>query len=1060
MVIVLKKILIFFVLIFIFGNTSYAKKSDYTVYEAYSEVCFESDKKISDQYITRSEFVAVLMKLYEYTKDIYLCSFNDIYDSSWEYRYIANAETRMIAKGDFFGSFNPDKNVTVEEAIAFISRTAKIKYKPEDNFFTTAVGAREYASEYIEYAVINGLYPYINANPIPSHQDIEINTALELIENYLNFTSLKRSNLDLYYGYPKITESGRSNCIGINVMTTEPCTVFYKITEANNEGSVLIPRKEDINSHLVTVAKAEYETKVNIPAQSGTRYNIYFILRDNDGNSSKIYTLKDAMISPFTIGDGTEHNPYRIYTSYQLDQVRYYPDKHFLLCNDIDYNSNWVPIGGYENDEEKFSGIFDGGGHSISGLEINGREKNGFISVLDGTVKNLTLEAEINGHTYSGIIAGESVGGIIENCHVSGKVFADGNIAGGIVGKNQGTVRNCVSAIETVNAVSYSGGVAGTNYGDIINCLSCAQIVMADMYASSISGANIDGCIKNCVAASTELVDVMTKNSGRITTNRGNGITKNNYAYNDMISGVNVYIGENTQDGAEVLWQELTDDKFYREKLSWNFNSVWTFENSPEFMLPCIKNISSPIMVSGESIYTPLSIYSEEQLKNINYNLNGHYILRNNIILSGSNQSVSNWVPIGITENDSDISGGFTGSIDGNGFYISGIRITGDENIKQYGLIGKLTGGTVRNLDLKNIDISGYNKVGAVAAINYGRIENCNVSGNIYSESENEVTTGGVCAVNYTIIYDCNSHVNIKNSALSATVGGIAGINEGFIHNCLFNSKIESFSKNSLSNSMIGGICGANYEGMIYECASNANLEPLSYRNYCGGIAGLSTFGEIYKCSAKGKIKSLSQEMMSSYTYAGGIAGMMSNGLIMNSFSQSDISVSADNTYCGGILGYSEQASVQNTYSVNTINQSGRERFNDSNPVFAGGIVGYNENGNLSGNVAINPYILTNGYYAPVCAYSNGGYTENNFAYEKISSSGKVSDKSISGESVKSETLKNTEFYFMPVEHGGKLGWINDINENVWTCNKSSSYKFPILSNLKGQNLFIMPEIR
>jgi hypothetical protein len=77
-------------------------------------------------------------------------------------------------------------------------------------------------------------------------------------------------------------------------------------------------------------------------------------------------------------GTGTEQDPFRIVSAADLDKVRNFcggshADKYFLMMNDIDLtgflksNEGWLPVGDENN---KFTGHFDGGGNEVKGLRI------------------------------------------------------------------------------------------------------------------------------------------------------------------------------------------------------------------------------------------------------------------------------------------------------------------------------------------------------------------------------------------------------------------------------------------------------------------------------------------------------------------------------------------------------------------------------------------------------------------------------------------------------------------------------------------------------------------
>ena len=127
------------------------------------------------------------------------------------------------------------------------------------------------------------------------------------------------------------------------------------------------------------------------------------------------------------------------------------------LESDLDLSefNNWTPIGGEEfTATAVFSGTFDGGNHTISGLNINTSERlAGLFGNIDGTVKNLKLTGKIQGDGYVGGIAAFLYGGTIENCYVSLSSFIGREVMGGIAAAAtfNAEIRNC----------TYSGSVQG-----------------------------------------------------------------------------------------------------------------------------------------------------------------------------------------------------------------------------------------------------------------------------------------------------------------------------------------------------------------------------------------------------------------------------------------------------------------------------------------------------------------------------------------------------------------------------------------------------------------------
>ncbi len=121
------------------------------------------------------------------------------------------------------------------------------------------------------------------------------------------------------------------------------------------------------------------------------------------------------------------------------------------------------------------AGIFDGCGHSILGISLDGDASTQglFRMVLKtGVVKNLTvsgtLHASGNGENIGGI-AGVNYG-TIENCRFDGNIRAQA-AAGGVVGLNGegGLVSECETS-GSIAAYHRVGGIAGENHGVLNEC--------------------------------------------------------------------------------------------------------------------------------------------------------------------------------------------------------------------------------------------------------------------------------------------------------------------------------------------------------------------------------------------------------------------------------------------------------------------------------------------------------------------------------------------------------------------------------------------------------------
>ena len=178
-------------------------------------------------------------------------------------------------------------------------------------------------------------------------------------------------------------------------------------------------------------------------------------------------------------------------------------DINITLDKNIDLTGKvWKPIGtDYDN---AYTGTFDGGGHTITGLTVTTNDEYaglfGYLSNFNnaaGTVKNVVMDGiQITCNHRSGY-AGGVVGyswGTIENCSVSGSVSATVSV-GGVVGvQRDGSITGCSSSA-TVKGTLYVGGMAGwTNFGATLTaCYATGNVIIEIAPTQNISGGGLVG---------------------------------------------------------------------------------------------------------------------------------------------------------------------------------------------------------------------------------------------------------------------------------------------------------------------------------------------------------------------------------------------------------------------------------------------------------------------------------------------------------------------------------------------------------------------------------------
>ena len=161
-----------------------------------------------------------------------------------------------------------------------------------------------------------------------------------------------------------------------------------------------------------------------------------------------------------------------------LDNVRNDLTGDYVLVNDLNENTDgyagigdsFAPIGYRDN---IFTGSFDGGGYSITDIEIVRSAAEDGVALF-GWVENAT----------------------IENIHISGVLNTtdeDFQYYGGLVGiTNPGTVTNCSSSVDVTTNGGYSGGLVARHNGGTVTDSYATGSVEGDDRVGGLVGLNRD----------------------------------------------------------------------------------------------------------------------------------------------------------------------------------------------------------------------------------------------------------------------------------------------------------------------------------------------------------------------------------------------------------------------------------------------------------------------------------------------------------------------------------------------------------------------------------------
>ena len=302
---------------------------------------------------------------------------------------------------------------------------------------------------------------------------------------------------------------------------------LYTYTQCTYEKGTVVQGSQE---GWIEMKKCEYTENGNAitcwEANVVPDYEITKLMANDDGKertlssgitpvAGKFYNItlnKDLGYTEVSEGNYTVDNEKGLKNLAKLVNEQWNLGINITLTADIDLSGiDWTPIGIDYN--HQYTGTFNGGGHTITGLTVTGSDQ--YVGLFGhigsgGKVMNVTLKdvkiATTNSDGYAGGVAGDSFGGNIENCSVSGSVSGT-TFAGGVVGSQWGgSITGCNSSA-TVKGVIFAGGIAGeTNSGaSLTGCYATDDVTVENdgtnnSHAGGVVGYNGGGTLTACYA--------------------------------------------------------------------------------------------------------------------------------------------------------------------------------------------------------------------------------------------------------------------------------------------------------------------------------------------------------------------------------------------------------------------------------------------------------------------------------------------------------------------------------------------------------------------------------
>jgi len=635
-------------------------------------------------------------------------------------------------------------------------------------------------------------------------------------------------------------------------------------------------------------------------------------------------------------GTGEADDPYQIATAADLIALGETPDdydKHFILTADIDLDPNLPgakvfdraviapddiaqPL--YHSIGSPFTGVLDGNGYRILNLAISGEDYIGLIGELGsgGQVRNLgVVDVRIVSSGWCvGGLAGRMKDALVTRCYSTG-VVTGGSAVGGLIGRNGyegggevfvsvlgGVIDQCYSTA-SVSGSTAVGGLVGANEAGSVTCSYALGSITGNTSIGGLVGVNSrfdESCtfslgvarVFQCYATGAVVGEDYTGglvgrsgSSSGITASfwdiEASGLLKMcGFDFDD--TGCDDSHGKTTAEMQtastflEAGWQfvnyrEVPQDYVWAEPEGGGYPVFWWQSSS----LPSLPAFSGG---TGEAA-DPYLISTVEELNSICCNprlMAYHFKLVNDLDLADVH-----FYPIG--EGVSDIEEiyypfyypnleWYRGVFDGNGHTIRHLAIDGGSCVGLFRCLAPR--GEIHNLGVVDVNMSGSDGVGALAAWNGGTVTNCYSTGMISGDND----VGGLLGFNAGIVTRSYSAVVITGDN---SVGGLVGNSTGSLTYCHSTAVVNG------TGGPVGGLAGSN-NGIITTSYSTGAVRG---DDNLGGLVGWNS-GDVTMSYSTGSVSGDSD--------IGGLVGWNFRGNVTMSYSVGAVS---GNEAVGGLVG-------------------------------------------------------------------------------------------------------------------------------------------------------------
>ena len=511
---------------------------------------------------------------------------------------IATAGTRAPVDGNWEG---------VQSVAVLMDGTVKaydVTPSTVDNTSATLTSTDPYYWTNHNDITVTAWWPYTAGETTPPAVKVKANQSAQ--KDFDGSDLIVADGQTVTYGSPTLRFTHRTARVTVVLTDYTEGLASVQLTGLSTEGgnpAEIIPYDKGSNTCTALVAPqsvAAGTAFITCTFTNGKTF-VYKMKNATDWQAGGEYTYTVSLAAAKDLGYTIESNgSYTVYNADGLLNVAKLvnggkTDINITLDKNIDLTGkDWTPIG--TSFDNSYTGTFDGGGHTITGLTVTTNDEYaGLFGYLGnfgnaaGTVKNVVMDGiQITcNHRlgYAGGVAGFSWG-TIENCSVSGSISGTVSVGGVVGAQRDRSITGCSSSA-TVKGTLNVGGVAGqTSFGATLTaCYATGNVIIEIDRTQNISGGGLVGfndgiSLLSCYATG----NVTSTGSGTGNVHIG-GFLGDNYTTvtacywkNNHEQGIGYNrrsTGATKVDGSVVTWQKAVDAM---NTALQNAGSEWRYE--------------------------------------------------------------------------------------------------------------------------------------------------------------------------------------------------------------------------------------------------------------------------------------------------------------------------------------------------------------------------------------------------------------------------------------------------------------------------------------------------